>query len=348
MNVELTNIAKFIKILHQNGESPRINELNYLTKENLLIQHDNKFIISAPWIKLSHQLGDEDFVQTLLAVNPDLMKALLVSSKIYAIEISLKNDKKEVFNFVDALPLFAARLIDLKDVHIEQEDNLQYLFDGNISYQSIIRLLKNIQLIRKSEVSTMRALSNEPDNNWINGRIVSSLYPTKMPDSPNRIVLTALKINDENISSEAKAILAQPWETFLVILGMIMVEYHIENEDGFYIKPGKPDTAMEEQDVFIILSSESGKVKNYANLNSFAAELCTSLGIYLFPENEPHTDIALFALLHRSVFSYNGTEYVLSPKWVERIYTKEKFLKNKSRSLRRILRSVIDKMRSGL
>ena len=272
----------------------------------------------------------------------------MVKTKKYANEIALKSDKKEVFEFVDSLPLFATKLIDLKDVQINQEDTVQYLFNGNVSYQSIIRLLKNIQLIKKYEVSTVQPLSDEPDYNWINGRIVSALYPAERPDSPNRFVLTTLDISHVNISPETKAILSQPWETFLVIIGMIKMEYHIENEDGFFIKPGKPDNAMEEQDVYITLSSQSGKVKEYGNLNAFAADLCTNLGILLFPGNEPHTDIALFALLRRSVISYNGTEYLLNPEWEDRIYTTERFLKNKSRSLRKNLRSAIDKLRSEL
>lgn len=348
MSNNLVNIAKYIKLLYQNGEYPFTDELNYLVKENLLIRLDNKFIISASWIALSHQLGDEDCIKTLLGVNPNLMQALLAKSKKFAIEIALKNDKKEVFNLVNSLPLFATRLIDLKDVQIDQEDALQYLFNGNVSYQSIIRLLKNIQLIRKYEVPRVRPLLDEPDYNWVNGRIVSALYPAKKSDSPNRFVLNTLDISHEKISLEIQAILSQPWETFLVIIGMIKMEYRIENEDGFFIKPGKPATAMEEQDVFVTLSSQSGKVKEYGNLNAFAAELCTRLGILIFPENEPHTDIALFALLHRSVLSYNGTEYLLNPEWEDRIYTKERFLKNKSRSLRKNLRSVIDKLRSEL
>ncbi len=348
MSNNLVNIAKYIKHLYQNGEYPFTDEINYLVKENLLIRLDNKFIISASWINLSHQLGNENFLRTLLAVNPEMIMALLVKTKSYAVEIALMNDKKEVFDFVDSLPFFANKLIDLKDAHINQEDSLQYLFNGNMSYQSMIRLLKNIQLIKKTETMTVQPLSDEPDYNWINGRIVSTLYPSERPDSPNRFVLTKLDIISEKISPETKAILTQPWETFLVIIGMIKMEYRIENEDGFFIKPGKPNNAMEEQDVLVTLSSQSGKVKEYGNLNAFAAELCTNLGIFLFPGNEPHTDIALFALLRRSVFVYNVTEYLLSPEWEDRIYNKERFLKNKSRSLKKNLRSAIDKLRSEI
>jgi len=348
MSFQLANITRYIKLLYQVGEYPFTDELNYLVKENLLIRLDNKCIISESWIRLSHQLGEDDFIKTLLAVNPDLMQALLAKSKKYAIEIALKNDKKEVFDFVNSLPLFATRLINLKDVQIDQEDALQYLFNGNMSYQSMIRLLKNIQLKKKTETVTVQPLSDEPDYNWINGRIVSALYPSERSDSPNRFVLTTLDISHEKTSPETKAILSQPWETFLVIIGMIKMEYRIENEDGFFIRPGKPDNAMEELDLFVTLSSQSGKVKEYGNLNAFAAELCTRLGILLFPGNEPHTDIALFALLRRSVFVYNVTEYLLSPEWEDRIYTKERFLKNKSRSLRKNLRSAIDKLRSEI
>lgn len=348
MSFQLANITRYIKLLYQVGEYPFTGELNYLVKENLLIRLDNKCIISESWIRLSHHLGEEDIVRTMLAVNPEIINALLVKTKRYAIEIALKNDKKEVFDLVDSLPLFAARLINLKDVQIDQEDALQYLFNGNMSYQSMIRLLKNIQLIKKTENLTVQPLSDEPDYNWINGRIVSALYPAEKPDSPNKYILTSLDISHENISPETKAILSQPWETFLVIIGMIKMEYRIENEDVFFIKPGKPDNAMEEQDVFITLSSQSGKVKEYGNLNAFTAELCTSLGILLFPGNEPQTDIALFALLRRSVIGYTGTEYLLNPEWEDRIYTTERFLKNKSRSLRKNLRSAIEKLRSEL
>jgi len=348
MGVQLANITRHIKLLYQDGEYPFADELNFLIKENLLIRLENKCIISESWIRLSHRLGEEDFVRTLLAVNPEMIMALLVKTKSYAVEIALKNDKKEVFDFVDSLPLFANKLIDLKVVQINQEDALQYLFNGNMSYQSMIRLLKNIQLIKKTETVTVQPLSDEPDYNWINGRIVSALYPSVRSDSPNRFVLTTLDISHEKISPETKAILSQPWETFLVIIGMIKMEYRIENEDGFFIRPGKPDNAMEEQDLFVTLSSQSGKVKEYGNLNAFAAELCTSMGILLFPGNEPHTDMALFALLRRSVFVYTVTEYLLNPEWEDRIYTTERFLKNKSRSLRKNLRSAIEKLRSEL
>jgi len=85
MGVQLANITRHIKLLYQDGEYPFADELNFLIKENLLIRLENKCIISESWIRLSHRLGEEDFVRTLLAVNPEMIMALLVKTKSYAV-----------------------------------------------------------------------------------------------------------------------------------------------------------------------------------------------------------------------------------------------------------------------
>lgn len=340
------NIDRYIKLLYHNGELPFSDELKYLVDNGLLIKTENTLYLSPQWIALSHKLNENDFTRTILALDAELTTALLIKAKGFTNEIALKNDKKEIFSFVDSLPLFAKRLTDLKDIKTEGEDKLNYLLNGSISFQSVLRLLCNIQLITNKVTSPcIQDLSNEPDHNWINGRIISTAYPAKASARTNKFVMTCLDINNESIAPETKMILSQPWETFLVILGMIKSDYLTENEDGFTMKPESSANALNIQQVLVTISSQSGKTRFYGNLKSFTAELCASIGILLFPDKEPDLDKALIGLLDRSVFCFNGTEYLLGSEWHDRIYNRERFFKNKSRSLRKMLRSEIDKMR---
>ncbi len=348
MEVQLLNIAKSIKLLYHGGELPFVDELKYLIDEGLLTRNKDILSITTSWIELSHKLNEDDFTSTISAINPELISVLLVKANHFIKEIALKKDKSEIFTFVDSLPRFAASLNGLKETLVEEEGALKYLFNGSASYQSVLRLLKNIQLIKKSDVPEISALSNEPDHDWIGGRIITTEYPVKPSITPNKFVMIYLDINNESIAPETKEILSQPWETFLVTLGMLKVEYRIEEQEGFLIKPGMIASALEEQEVYITLSSQTGRNKAYGSLKAFTSEICVSLGILLFPEKVPQINNALFALLKKAVFSYNGLEYILDPKWEERIYNKERFLKNKSRLLRNNLRSVIDRMRSEI
>lgn len=344
----LSNIINDIKLLYKNGECPFNVDLKYLVDIGLLVDFESKLSISPSWIELSHKLNEDDFIKTVIAANPEITLKLLSQAKKYVNEISTKKDKKEIFSFVDSLSHFAESLLNIDENLVDQEPNASSFPYDNLSYRLILRLLKNIQLIKKTDSNEICLLSDEPDRNWINGRIITTVYPIGLVDPANKFVMTYINIPNESLATDTKSILAQPWETFLIILGMIKVEYRIEDQDGFLIKPVKPAGALEEQDLLVILSSSNGRIKEYGNLKAFTAELCACMGILLFPETEPQIDIALFALLRRNIFSYGGNEYILDPLWEERIYNKERFLKNKSRLLRKNLRSVIDRMRSEI
>lgn len=335
-------IKNAIYQLCRRGEIPLWDCLDFLILSGYLQNAGERYVITNKWCSLSRKLSQEDTCKALVGQQPEVWPVVLARTYQLAAEISKSEDFNGLFDMVSRLPKLAGEVKNATgkaDLQV-----LTQLFDGVPDYSMLMQLLENIQKAEDIEEPEINPLGNIPDENWATGRKISTCF--EIEETDNKYVLAHFTYNGPVFDTEIAGLLGNPWETFMVLLGMLNAESIGTQQQVFAFLPQNVNTAREMQEVEVKLYTSLGREFSYGNLNLFGEELAIELGLVLFPDKQPPLDKALFKLIEKRIFEYRREVYRLAEVWVAKIYNSEKVLVNKSYHLRERIKEKLEKMRN--
>lgn len=345
-------ISKKIDKLYNYGEISNDIESNYLIDSKFITLFNEKLVITNKWIKFSSKVSREDFISSLLCYYPPLLKALLIIAYNEAINISNSGDSKALFEFVDSVPKFAEEIINIKDEELIETEEIkslyQIIFNGLPQYQSILNKLKTIQLVDEVEDIKVTELGRFPNDNWIEGRRITSTVDIKPLESKNTYTLVPYNYDEFEVEEEIRKVLSNPWKTYIVTLLRVASEYKVEDLDGISIRPIDYNYYYNVQDIEVYIYNKDRVEINVGNINDFTDEFCSKHKLYLFPDRAPEVNKIVVELLEDNIIDFKDGEYVLKDSFKDILYSKDIVLKNKSRKFRDTMKDYIEDLRSSL
>jgi hypothetical protein len=336
------DIKKAIQQLNQMGEIPFGDGLDFLYLSGYLRKTSERYVITKKWCNLSRKLSQDDLCTAMVAQQPRVWPILLKRTYQLAAEIVKSEDFNGLFEMINRLPRLAGEVKNATGKVNQQE--LTQLFDSVPDFSILMQLLENIQKAEDIEEAEINPLGNTPDENWVTGRKVSTCFEVEVTD--NKYVLAPFTYKGPVFDPGIAGLLGDPWETFMVLLGMLYAESIGTQQQVFAFQPQNVNTAREMQEVEVKLYSSQGREFSYGNLNQFGEDLAIELGLELFPDKQPPLDKALFKLIDKGIFEYRGNVYRLTEKWVAQIYNSERVLKNKSSFVRERIKEKLEKIRN--
>ena len=350
--INVTELVKNLNILYDYGEIDNNESLNYLVDLNFIKSIEEKLIITKKWIKFSGKISREDFISSLLCYYPSLFKTLL--SRVYkeACVIGVSGDSKALFEFIDSIPKFADTILKIQNQTIDENEEIkalyQAVFNGYPQYPSILSKLKIMQLIEAVSDLEVVHMGATPNENWIQGRRITSSVYLKGLKNKNKFTLIPYEYSDFLVEKEVGEVLSYPWKTFLTILSMVDLEYKVGGFEGVSIRPTDISNPYNIQELELYIFNIKGKEIKVGLLNNFIYEFCTQNDLYLFPDKAPEVDKVVFDLLGEHKMDFKDGEYVLNEEFKDLIYSKDIIIKNRSRKFKNLLKEYIEKLRITL
>lgn len=346
------DIAKTIINLYEYGEVTNKDGLEYLIDDKFINLVDKKLVITNKWVKFSSTVSREDFISSLLCYYPPLLKALLKRVYNEAINISNSGDSKALFEFVDSVPKFAEEIINIKDEELVETEEIkslyQIIFNGLPQYQAILNKLKTIQLVEEVKDIEVTELGRFPNDNWIEGRRITSSVDLKPLDRKNTYTLVPYRYGESEVEEEIRTVLSNPWKTYVTTLFIIASQYKVENIEGIAIRPIDYNNYYSIQDIEVYIYNKDRVEINIGNINNFTDKFCSKHNLYLFPDKAPEVNRIVIELLEDKIIDFKDGEYILKESFKDILYSKDIVLKNKSRKFRETIKDYIEDLRSSL
>jgi hypothetical protein len=351
--IEIKKIKKNLDQLYDYGEIPSLPDLSYLQNLNFLCEKYNRWLITAKWIDLTGKLDRDTFISVLLCYYPLVLDVLLYKTWQDACDIGKKGDSETLFQYVDSVPRFAQRILQLKlqrpQETAEIKQYISQLFGGWPGYQSIIRMFKDMQKAENIEDIPTTVMGKYPDEMWTPGRKISSQVFLESLEKKNTFTLTPYNFIDSKVeSTDISEIISHPWKTFVLRLGLVITGYRYEGLEGLSIKPVNEKDPYSRQELQFYIYACSGREVFYGTLNDFAKEYCKKNKFLLFPNQPPDISAVLFDLFEENKFTFKGIEYMVEDTFHERIYQGEFIFHTKTKTLRKTLKSFIEELRQSL
>ena len=342
-----------INKLYDYGEISNDNSLSYLLDLNFITEVENRYVITKKWIRFSGKLTKEDFIASLVCYYPLYNEYLL--SKIYkeAYSIGQSGDSNALFEFVNDIPKFAYKILELKATKLEENEEIkhfyQYVFKGYPQYRAILTKLKFMQMAEEIDDVPNIGMGKIPNDIWVEGRKIASNVDLEDLDNRNEYSLTPYKYIDFSVTEDIKEILSKPWKVFIIVLGMIISEYVAEGFGGISVRPINIKNPYVEQEINVFIYDLKGKEIKIGSLKDFVKDFCVSNNFYLFPDKAPDVDKVLFELMDCKQIIFKDGEYILNPTFDDRLYSQEGIiLKNRSRKFKVIIKDYIERFRREL
>ncbi|UOW69058.1 hypothetical protein [Paraclostridium bifermentans] len=350
--LKFDSINKKINELYDYGEISKCIDLIHLLDFNFILLIENKHVITNKWIKFSSKVSREDFISSLLCYYPPLLNALLIRVYNEVLNISKSGDSKALFEFVDSVPKFAEEIINIKDEELVETEEIkslyQIIFNGIPQYQAILNKLKTIQLVEDAEDIEVTELGRFPNDNWIEGRRITSSVDLKPLDTKNTYTLVPYRYDESEVEEEIRIVLSNPWKTYVTTLFIIASQYKVENIDGIAIRPIDYNNYYSIQDIEVYIYNKDGVEINIGNINNFTDKFCSKHNLYLFPDKAPEVNKIVIELLEDKIIDFKDGEYILKESFKDILYSKDIVLKNKSRKFRETIKDYIEDLRSSL
>ena len=328
--IEIKKIKKNLEQLYDYGEIQYLPDLSYLQDLDLLSEKKNRWLITAKWIDLTGKLDRDSFISVLLCYYPPVLDVLLYKTWLDACDIGKKGDSEALFLYVDSVPRFAERILQLKQQRPQETAEIkQYisqLFGGWPGYQSIIRMFKDMQKAENTEDIPTTVMGKYPDEMWTPGRKISSRAFLEPLEKKNTYTLTPYNFSDSRVESpDIKEIISHPWKTFVLRLGLVITGYRVEGLEGLSIRPVNEKAPYSRQELQFHIYAGSGREVLYGKLNDFAKEYCQKNKFLLFPDKPPDISAVLFDFFEEDKFIFKGIEYMVESTFHERIYHKIRY-----------------------
>ena len=348
----VNDIVKRLNILYDYGEINHNEIFNYLIEEKFLKIMGNKLVITKKWISFSGKVSREEFISSLLCYYPLLLKRLLLKVYKEACSIGESGDGKALFEFVDSIPKFSQRILEIKNEPIQENEEIkllyQVIFNGYPQYGEILSKLKSMQLAEDINDLDIVPIGKNPNENWIKGRRITSSLSLKKKKEKQEYTLIPYEYSDFQVENEIKDILSFPWKTFLIVLSMISSEYKVEGFDGVTIRPTEASNPYNEQNLEVYICNSKGNEVKVGLLNKFIYDYCIKSDLLLFPDKVPEVSKVVFELLPERKMDYKDGEYVINQDLNDLIYSKDIIIKNRSRKFKNNLKDYIEDLRKAL
>lgn len=351
----MNNLKEFIanlNNLYDYGEIDEYMPFTYLIDLNFLTDKQGKYIITKKFIKFSKVVTREDFISSLICYYPSLFETLLLKIYKEAVNIGKSGDGKALFEFIDSVPKFAHKIIEIRDNEINENEEIKsfytILFQGYPQYLKVLSILKNMQKSEEYVQIEDTLIGKVPDQMWTNGRKITSNVKLTKAKNNEKYTLVPFEYTHYETKEDIQDILSHPWKTFLVVLGMVISEAKSVGFEAISIKPQDFSNPYVIQELNIYIHNTSGKEVRVGNLNKFAYELCIRSEFLLFPDKEPYVNLVVFELIDQNIFKYKDYQYLLEESFDERIYQNEIILKNYSRKLKNKIKDYVEELRKVL
>lgn len=348
--VNANKLIDSLNTLYDYGELDEYKPVNYLINLNFLLSKEGKYIITKKWIKFSKLVTREYFISSLICYYPILFETLLLKIYKEAVNIGRSGDSKALFEFINSIPRFAERIIEIRDKEINEtkeiKDFYSAIFQGYPQYLKILSIFKEMQKAEEYKQIEDTVVGKVPNEMWIKGRKISANVKLDKLDNKNKYTLVPYNYKDYKLEDDIKDILSYPWKTFVIVLGMVISEYKTAGFEGISIKPGDRSNPYILQDLYVYVHNTDGKEVRVGRLNKFVYELCIRNEYLVFPDKEPDINYIVFELMDDKKFIYRDGEYVLNEEFDERIYQSELILKNHSRKFKNNIKAYLEELRS--
>lgn len=348
----VNDIVKKLNVLYDYGEINHNEIFNYLTEEKLLKRIGDKLVITKKWIVFSGKVSREEFISSLLCYYPLLLNILLLKVYKEACSIGESGDGKALFEFVDSIPKFSKRIVEIKNEPIQENEETkslyQVIFNGYPQYGEMLSKLKSMQLAEDINDLDVVPIGKNPNENWINGRRIASSISLKKNKEKQEFTLIPYEYSDFQVEKEVKDILSFPWKTFLIVLSMISLEYKVEGFDGVAIRPTEVRNPYNEQNLEVYICNSKGNEVKVGSLDKFIYNYCIKNDLLLFPDKSPEVNKVVFELLSERKMDYKDGEYIINQELNDLIYSKDIIIKNRSRKFKNNLKDYIEDLRKAL
>ena len=351
--VKVKELLAKLNTLYDYGETGSNPEIDYLVALDFLNTKKDRVIITKRWIGFSGLVTREDFISYLACWYPPLLDYLLHRVYREACSIGQSGDGNALFEFIDSIPQFAQRILELRDRGAEETDEVKGfytpLFGGHPSYLAILARLKCMQKAVDVEDANCQELGKTPDEVWTRGRKVTSSVTLSPLKIKNKYTLTPYDYVDYPATCEFKELLSYPWKTFIAVLGMVISEYRVEGFEGLSLRPSDISNPYLPQPLEVFFFNTRGREVKAGPFKDLTYALCRECGFLLFPDRPPDIEVVLFQLIDEEKFIYKGGEYLLHPDFEDRLYSDAgRVLKNRSRRFKNIVRHYVEQMRRTL
>jgi len=353
------------------------NYLDWLVEQGWLIKVHDYLLISDHWIELSWQTqNEEDFIDHLFIFYPCYQDYLKIELLKYGVDIAKSEDKKGLLDFVDKLPDLGNDILQLhekiqnnfnkspekltnKEWEVIKQDNKsdifqqinQLIFQGNIEYHRLMRILDDIQKISTNNSNTHFDLSPiskyDIDNNWKNNRRITS-NPDLEPIEDTQYVLVPVKNRFSSLECDLEKYLNNPWGVFLIIFGMLENQMRAADNDRINLRPGKNlANPYEPESVDFFTYLDSGREAYISSFEDFIESFLKSRGLKLFPGESINLVPFFTEMLEDKIYIYENKEYILSDEVDSLLYKKPLLvLKNHCKQLKKDLTNYIERIAS--
>lgn len=348
--LDVRNLIKEINYLYDYGEGDYIATLSYLKDLDFIKCKEDRTIITKKWIDFSGKLTRQDFISSLACYYPPLLDYLLWKLYHEAYAIGQSGDGKALFEFIDHIPKFADRILEIKDKVLNETDEIKAfyrpIFNGYPEYRTVLTRLKFMQLVVEVEDTEVEKIGKTPNEIWVKERKISSDIGIDALRGKNLYTLTPYIYNDYEVKDDIREILSYPWKTFVVVLGMVISEYSAEGLRGISLRPKDRKNPYTEQNIEVYIYDQKGKENKIGDLGEFIKLFCDNNHLHLFPNKAPDVDTIIFKLMDSRQFNYKDGEYILNQNFDERLYSSEGIIiKNRSRKFKTMLKDYIEELR---
>jgi hypothetical protein len=350
--LDVRNLLKEVNNLYDYGEGKCNSLLSYLEELNFIKKKEDRCIITKKWVDFSGKVTREDFVSSLVCCYPPFLEYLLWKVYHEAYAIGQSGDGEALYEFIDCIPKFAERIVILREKKLETDEIKAFyglVFRGYPQYRTILNGLKFIQLAEDVEDTDVEKIGKTPNDIWLKERKISSNIELDVLMEKPQYTLTPYEYNDYEVSKEIKEVLTHPWQTFMIILGMVISEYNAEGVNGISLRPHDRNNPYTEQSIEIFIYDQKGKEHKIGELKDFVKQFCDNNHLYLFPNVVPEVNTILFQLMNAREYVYKNDEYILSPSFDDRLYSSEGIIiKNRARKFKTMLKDYIEDLRKTL
>lgn len=348
----VNDMVKKINVLYDYGEINYNEIFNYLIEEKFLKRIEDKLVITKKWIVFSGKVRIEEFISSLLCYYPSLLTTLLLKVYNDGCSIGERGDGKALFEFIDSIPKFSDRILEIKNEPIQETEEIkslyQVIFNGYPQYGEILSKLKIMQLAENINDLEIIPIGKNPNENWIKGRRITSSTSLKISKEKQEFALIPYEYLDFQVENEIKDILSFPWKTFSIVLSMISSEYKVEGFDGVGIRPTELSNPYNEQKLELYIFNSKGNEIKVGSLDTFIYNYCIHNDLLLFPDKAPEASKVIFELLSERKMDFKDGEYVINQDLNDLIYSKDIIIKNRSRKFKNNLKDYIEELRKAL
>ncbi len=348
--VDVKNLIKQLDHLYDYGEVECQDIPSYLIELDFIKCTGDKAVITRKWIDFSGKVNRDDLISSLVCYYPPLLDYLLWKLYHEAYAIGQSGDGKALYEFIDYIPKFADRILEIKDSQLQENNEIKTfyrpVFNGYPDYRTVLNKLNFMQLAVEIEDANVTEIGKTPNEIWVKERKISSNINLSPLKTKNLYTLTPYIYIDYEVKEDIREILSHPWETFAVVLGMLISEYKAEGLNALSLRPKDMKNPYMEQTIEIYIYDQKGKENKIGDFNDFIKSFCDNNHFYLFPNKAPDIHSIIFKLIDKRQFIYKDGEYILNQSFDERLYSSEGIIiKNRSRKFKIMIKDYIEELR---